>query len=213
MAALEARVAGLEREVRRWRYAAAALGLILLVAATVAAQRPEEVPDVLRARRVEVLRSDDSVGLALDAQRNRSVLTIAAPPNDERSIMLAASEEGAGFVLMKDKEAPLFTVRAGDEGASLHMWDGRQPGEKPVCLVLQSRCHENGYAGEVALGVSRGAIGPPQQLGVYLSDTPEGNFSVRLGHRKGKRATVTVNQQSGETEIRDEDGSALWPAP
>jgi hypothetical protein len=112
---MEARVARLERECRRWRLAGVVAVGIALVAG--AAQKP---PDVVRARRLEVVD---------DKGRGRVVLEAA----DDVTGMVLKDRTGrpAAWLGLYDDDSPALNfLRAGDGElvACLRLMNGRTPG-------------------------------------------------------------------------------------
>ena len=55
MSEIEKRIESLERINRRWRYMTGLFAVLLLISLTVGAAIPDSIPEVLQARRIEVL--------------------------------------------------------------------------------------------------------------------------------------------------------------
>ena len=91
MSNLECRTEALERANRRWRYAAGLLALLTLTALTVAMKPPAHVPDLLQAKRIEVLAPDGKPAIILKADSEGSSLRLGARgPDHKRAIALEA---------------------------------------------------------------------------------------------------------------------------
>jgi hypothetical protein len=88
---------------------------------------PDEVPDLLQARRIQVLAPDGKPVIMLNADAHGSVLTLLGQGQSHQgAIMLAADKEGFRRMLMKNQEAPLLTAQVDDAGSSLTLFDGRE---------------------------------------------------------------------------------------
>jgi hypothetical protein len=213
MSDLERRIEALERANCRWRRAAGLLGGMLLIALIVAAGKPEGVPDLLQARRIEVLRPDGQPGVVLVADAHQSSIGLAARgENRTRVASLSADKEGARLMLMKHKEAPLFLANVTDAGATLSLFDGREPTQKPRSIVMRSAYSAKNQMGGATIALMRGVRKDDLTAGLVVEDAT-GDAALLLSGSQGKRATMRVNQGSGNVELLDNDNKPLWPEP
>ncbi len=213
MATLEERVAGLERAARRWRYAAVVLGMLLAVGVTVAAKKPEGVPEVLRAKRIEVVRPDGAVAIELRAEDRQAWLSLRGTRDGERSIGFFATEEEVFLTLMKNKEAPLLMARVGYYGALLHLSDGREPSQGPNRIALGSVHNDQNPHGLATLSFFRGSgLKSVEEAGFHLEGSSQGTFLL-LGGPEGKRAKVRVEQETGKVNFLDDNNKLIWSTP
>ncbi len=213
MSDLERRVAALERAARRWRAAAALLAIVLLLAGAGAANTSDDVPDLLRARRIEVLAPDGKPVIVLRAEAQGSRLTLHGPDrNQERAIVLGVVEEAAHLMMMKNKEAPLLSARVDDAGSSLTLIDGRQPSQEPRSIRLRSAHATEDMRGGTTITLMRGL----RKIGVEAAlpmEESTGDASLYLGGSRGKAAKLRVNQDNGKVEFLDKSNKRIWSTP
>ena len=139
MSEIEKRIESLERINRRWRYMTGLFAVLLLISLAVGAKLPDSIPEVLQARRIEVLAPDGKPGIVLIADDNRSAIGLTAQGQDhKRGISLMAHREGVELVLLKHAEAPLFLARVNDSGSTVFISDGREPSQNPRSIILTS---------------------------------------------------------------------------
>jgi hypothetical protein len=87
MSEIEKRIESLERINRRWRYMTGLFAVLLLISLTVGAALPDSIPEVLKARRIEVVAPDGKPGIVLSADANRSAIGLTAQgPDHKRAI-------------------------------------------------------------------------------------------------------------------------------
>jgi hypothetical protein len=102
MSEIEKRIESLERTNRRWRYMTGLFATLLLISLAVGAALPDSIPEVLQARRIEVLAPDGKPGIVLGVDANRSAIGLTAQGRDhKRGISLMADREGVELVLLK----------------------------------------------------------------------------------------------------------------
>ena len=93
---------GLERRLRRLernnRILTAVLGLVV-AAATIAAATPEQVPDQLRARRIQLVDADDRVRIDLRHDDEETGLFIMDDEGDTRLGAAQFAHGGGGYAL------------------------------------------------------------------------------------------------------------------
>jgi hypothetical protein len=243
MSDLEHRIEALEKANRRWRYAALSLVGILLIALVSGGKPADDVPDLLQARRIEVLRPDGKPGIVLqandkgsglsirawaesnkdrdpavvlEANKNGSGLSVTARSNGhQRAIALGAHEEGVRLMLMKHKEAPLLIAEADDDGSSVSLFDGREPTQNPRSISLGTRRPTEVGPGGTGITLSKGGRKDELRAGLFMTEPTEttDNSYLFLGGPKGRTATGRVNQQNGKLEFVDENNKAIWSTP
>ena len=187
MSDIECRIQALEKVNRRWRCAAGLLASMLLIALVGAMKPPAEAPDLLQAKRIEVLAPDGEPVIVLSANAHGSALRLAGRGQDhERGISLVAGKDEVALMLMKHAEAPLFLARVNDAGSALWLTDGREPSQEPRAIHLRSTGteEEQGGTGMMLMrGMNKSGVG----AGLFLQEA-SGQASLFLGAPRGKKA-------------------------
>jgi hypothetical protein len=213
MSNLERRIEALEKANRRWRYLAGLLALLPLIALTVAAKLPDQVPDLLQAKCIEVLAPDGKPAIILKADSDGSSLRLTGcGPDHKRAIALEAYKEGVRLMLMKHAEAPLLSAQVDDNGSSLTLFDGRQPSQNPRSVVLRSACSTEFREGGAAICLMSSQRAQGVQAGLFMQEPPGGS-SLLLGGPKGKTVSVRVNQENGKVDFVSISNKATWTFP
>ena len=213
MSEIEKRIESLERINRRWRYMTGLFAALLLISLTVGAALPDSIPEVLKARRIEVLAPDGKPGIVLSADTNRSAIGLTAQGQDhKRAISLMADREGVELVLMKHAEAPLFLARVNDNGSTVFISDGREPSQKPRSIVLRSTSPIGDSPGGTMINLMKGPRKADIQAGLLMLENDKGT-SLLLGGDKGKSVNIRVNQEDGKVGFFGEDDKAIWTMP
>lgn len=213
MSDLECRIEALEKTNCLWRYAAGVLGSVLLIGLVTAMNIPDQVPDLLQARRIQVLSPEGKPVIELSANAHGSMLTLLGQGQiHQRTIELAADQEGVRLVLMKNKEAPLLTAQVDDAGSSLALFDGREPSQEPRGILLRSAYPTEDREGGTAVTLTQGWRKAGLQAGLLMKEPP-GTAFLLLGGQQGKAVRVSVNQQNGKVEFVDHNQTTLWSTP
>jgi len=213
MSEIEKRIESLERINRRWRYMTGLFAALLVISLTVGAKLPDSIPEVLQARRIEVLAPDGKPGIVLSADANRSAIGLTAQGKDhKRAIALRAYREGVELVLMKHAEAPLFLARVNDSGSTVLISDGREPSQKPRSIVLRSTSPGDDNPGGTMINLIKGPRKADIQAGLLMLENDKG-ASLLLGGEKGKSANIRVNQEDGKVGFFGENDKAIWTMP
>jgi len=213
MSEIEKRIESLERINRRWRYMTGLFAVLLLISLTVSAKLPDSIPQVLKARRIEVLAPDGKPGIVLSADDNRSAIGLTAQgPDHKRGISLMAYREGVELVLMKHAEAPLFLARVNDSGSTVFISDGREPSQKPRSIVLRSTSPAEDSLGGTMINLMKGPRKADIQAGLLMLENDKGT-SLLLGGDKGKSVNIRVNQEDGKVGFFGENDKAIWTMP
>ncbi len=213
MSEIEKRIESLERINRRWRYITGLFAVLLLISLTVGAKLPGSIPEVLQARRIEVLAPDGKPGIVLRADDNGSAIGLTAQGRDhKRAISLMADREGVELVLMKHAEAPLFLAKVNDNGSSLALFDGRQPSQNPRSIVLRSASPAEDSLGGTMINLMKGPRTTDIQAGLLMLEDDKGT-SLLLGGDKGKSVNIRVNQEDGKIGFFGENGKVIWTMP
>jgi hypothetical protein len=213
MSNLECRIEALEKANRRWRYMAGLLALLPLIALTVAAKLPDKVPDLLQAKRIEVLAPDGKTAIILKADSDGSSLRLTSRgPAHKRVIALEAHTEGVDLMLMKHAEAPLLSAKVDDNGSSLFLFDGREPSQNPRSVVLRSACSTEFLEGGTAICLTSSQRKQDIQAGLFMQEAPVGS-SLLLGGSKGKIVIVRANQDNGKVNVVSPSNNAIWTFP
>ena len=213
MSEIEKRIESLERTNRRWRYITGLFAVLLLISLTVGAAIPDSTPDVLQARRIEVLAPDGKPGIVLSANTNRSAIGLTAQgPDHKRAISLMAHKEGVELVLMKHAEAPLFIARVNDSGSTVLISDGREPSQKPRSIVLRSTAPAEDSPGGTMINLMKGPRKPDIHAGLFMLEDGSGT-SLLLSGDKGKSVNIRVNQENGKVNFSGENNKVIGTIP
>lgn len=200
---LERRIASLERCNRRWRYAAWTVGALLLIVSAVAAKAPEKVPEVLQAKRIEVLAPDGRRAIVLQGDRNGSSLLLTGRgEHRQRAISLTADQEGTRLMLMRDKESPLISLLTADAGATLALYDGRSSSQRPRSIVMRSLQSTDRYRGGASLIVSRGQRDSDIEAMLAVRE-PDNKVALRLGDTTAADVSLQIDAQEGKLAFQD----------
>lgn len=213
MSEIEKRIESLERTNRRWRYMMGLFAVLLFISLTVGAAIPDSIPQVLKARQIQVLAPDGKPGILLSADDNRSAIGLTAQgPDHKRVISLMAHREGVELVLMKHAEAPLFMARVNDSGSMVFLSDGREPSQKPAGIVLRSISPSENSPGGTMINLMKGPRTADIQAGLFMLEDDRGT-SLLLGGDKGKSVNIRVNQENGKVGFFDEKEKNIWTNP
>ncbi|UCG49713.1 MAG: hypothetical protein JSU94_08000 [Phycisphaerales bacterium] len=214
MSDIEHRIKALEKVNRRWRYATVSLAGILLIALVCAAKLRDEVPDLLQARRIQVLGPDGKPAIVLNAGTDGTYLRLTAQGKEhQRAIALGAHEEGVRLMLMKHKEAPLLIAEVKDDGSSLTLFDGREPTQRPGSISLGAKGPTEAGAGGTAIMLNKG-MREELRAGLFMmepTETTENSYLFLDGPKR--TATGRVNQENGKLEFVDKNNKAMWSTP
>jgi hypothetical protein len=212
MSDVERRIEALEKVNRRWRYAAGLLASVLLIALVGAMKPAVEAPDLLQAKRIEVLAPDGTPRIVLSANSQASTLNLIGRGQDhERAISLVAGKHEVALMLMKHAEAPLFMARVNDTGSDLWLSDGREPSQEPRSIHLRSTGTEDKQGG-TGLTLIRGMKKSGIAASLVVGD-PSRQVALFLGGPKGRQTALRVNQDSGSVEFTGDSGRPLWSTP
>jgi len=213
MSEIEKRIESLERTNRRWRYMMGLFAVLLFISLTVGAAIPDSIPQVLKARQIQVLAPDGKPGILLSADDNRSAIGLTAQgPDHKRVISLMAHREGVELVLMKHAEAPLFMARVNDSGSMVFLSDGREPSQKPAGIVLRSISPSENSPGGTMINLMKGPRTADIHAGLFMLEDDRGT-SLLLGGDKGKSVNIRVNQENGKVGFFDEKEKNIWTNP
>jgi hypothetical protein len=213
MSEIEKRIESLERINRLWRYMTGLFAALLIISLTVGAKLPDSIPEVLQARRIEVLAPDGKPGIVLSADANGSAIGLTAQGKDhKRGISLMAYKESVQLALMKHAEAPLFLAKVDDSGSLLALFDGREPSQKPRSIVLRSASPAENSPGGTMINLMKGPRTVDIQAGLLMLENGKGT-SLLLGGDKGKTMNIRVNQEDGKVGFFGENDKAIWTVP
>jgi len=213
MSEIEKRIESLERINRRWRYLTGSFAVLLLLSLAFGAKLPVSIPDVIKARRIEVLAPDGKPGIVLSADADRSSIGLTAQgPDHKRAISLMAYREGVELVLMKHAEAPLLIARVNDSGSTVFLSDGREPSQKPRSIVLRSVSPAGDSPGGTMINLMKGPRTADIHAGLLMLEDGSGT-SLLLGGEKGKTVDIRVNQENGKVGFFGENDKAIWTMP
>jgi len=213
MSNIECRIEALEKANRRWRYAAGLLGGLLLISLAGAMKSPHTIPEVLQAKRIEIITPDGKTAMVLSADAHGSALSLLGyGQNHERAITLAADKEGARLMMMKHAEAPLLTAQIDDSGALLALFDGRQPSQEPKSIILRTASPTKQRQGGAGITISQG-VRKDGLLKAGLSVDESGTSCLFLGDSQNKAVSIRVNQQDGKVEFVDRNKKNIWSTP
>jgi hypothetical protein len=187
--------------------------VLLLISLTVGAKLPDSIPEVLKAKRIEVLAPDGKTGIILGANSGGSAIVLTAPGKDhKRVIALSADKEGVRLVLMKHAEAPLFIANVDDNGSSLSLFDAREPSRNPAGVILSSIYSDEVNLGGTSISLIKGSGKSDVQAGLSIQDNNKA-ASLFLGGDNEKSVNIRVNQENGKIGFFDENDKAIWTMP
>jgi hypothetical protein len=213
MLEIEKRIESLERINRRWRYMTGLFAVLLLISLTVGAKLPASIPEVLKAKRIEVLAPDGETGIVLSADSGGSAIGITAQGQDhKRVIALSADKEGVRLMLMKHAEAPLFMANVDDNGSSLSLFDAREPSQNPGGIILSSIYSDEVNFGGTAVSLIKGPRKSDVQAGLFMQDNSKAS-SLFLGGNNEKSVNIRVNQKDGKVTFFNENDKVIWTMP
>ena len=213
MSEIEKRIESLERINRRWRRMTGVFAALLLISLAVGAKPPDSIPDVLQARRIEVLAPDGKTGIVLSADSGSSAIVLTAPGQDhKRRIIMSAHREAVNLMLMKHAEAPLFIANVDDNGSSLSLFDGREPSQNPGGVILSSIYSPEVNLGGTSINLIKGPRKSDVQAGLFRSES-EKAASLVLSGDDGKLVNIRVNQKDGKVGFFNENNKVIWTMP
>jgi hypothetical protein len=236
---IEASLASAERRARRWRAGALVCGGLLGATLLAAAAQDAGVPDVLRARRLEIVGAEDQVVLMLRAGDTGGQLDVWNAKG-ANIVRIAGNDEGGDVAVWNNASAPvagLFAtklggrVEAGDATGSVLAALAR--GEEGGALVLSgagenasSLRAEAGAAGAVLsmrrtdgsvgflAGVAQGAavLSMRNQAGkeiLFAGGAQDQAGVLRLADGAGNEAAALTTSQGGGLLLKDGAGNAV----
>lgn len=103
MNAIEARMEKLEKQNRRLRLAVGGLALVMLLAATLGAQLPNQAVDELRVKRL-VIEDDQQNEIGFFGMREGFATLDVVSPQRQKSVKMALSDERGTLVLASESE-------------------------------------------------------------------------------------------------------------
>ncbi len=213
MLEIEKRIESLERINRRWRYMTGLFAVLLLISLTVGAKLPDSIPEVLQARRIEVLAPDGETGIVLSADSNGSAIVLTAPgQGHKRRIIMSAHREGVNLMLMKHAEAPLFIANVDDNGSSLSLFDAREPSQNPGGIILSSIYSPEVNLGGTSISLIKGPRKSDVQAGLSIQDNNKA-ASLFLGGDNEKSVNIRVNQENGKVGFLDKNNKVIFTMP
>ena len=141
MSDLERRIETLEKVNRRWRYAGVSLMGILLIALVSGGKSTDKVPDLLQARRIEVLGLDGKPRIVLEVNDKGSGLSLSARSVDQKegnpAVVLEANDEKSELRVMarakgqKDGK-PVIALEAHDNRSALSVVAQGKGGQRAI---------------------------------------------------------------------------------
>lgn len=171
-----ARLERLEREVRRWRRATLGLAALMAGALALGASRAQGPQDVLRVRRLEVLRGD------------------GVP-----AVVLADNTRGGGMVelLRGDDPERVARLSAEPDGGSLVLSSGGAPGERRFSELLPDAWRGRGTQDQVLWELDRAETGG----GALRISDAQGETACELRTEEGGRGRVAVADGGEELTV------------
>lgn len=213
MLEIEKRIESLERTNRRWRRMAGLFAVLLLIALTGSANPPASIPDVLRAKRIEVIAPDGKPVIVLNADSNSSGIGLSAQGQGHKGrIVLSADREGVHLFLMKHAEAPLFMANVDDSGSSLSLFDGRERGRNRSSITLSSIYSTEVNLGATSINLRKGTAKGNAQAGLSIVEN-DNAASLSLGGDDGKMVNVRVDQKDGKVRFLGENDKVIFTTP
>lgn len=213
MLEIEKRIDSLERVNRRWRYMTGLFAALLLISLAVGAKLPDSIPQVLKAKRIEVLTPDGKTGIVLSADSDGSAIVLTAPgKGHRRRIIMSAHREGVNLMLMKHAEAPLLMANVDDNGSSLSLFDARQPSQNPGGIILSSIYSPEVNFGGTSIRLIKGPRKSDVQAGLSTQDNNKA-ASLFLSGDNEKSVNIRVSQKDGKVGFFNENNKAVFTMP
>lgn len=239
LARIEGSLARAQRSARRWRCGALVACSALALAGLGAAVQDAGIPDVLRARSIEVVGANDTVMLMLRAGDTGGQLDVWNPKGNN-VVRITANEHGGDVAVWNNASAPVAGLFATDKGGRAEVGDANGStlgalarGEEGGALILSgpgetasSLRAEAGGAGAVVsmrradgsvgflAGVAQGASvlsmrNPAGKEVLYAGATAEHAGVLRLADAAGNEAAAVTTSQGGALLLKDGAGHAV----
>ncbi len=175
---VELRLAKLERTSRYSRFAAVALGLTLVaITAMGFAKDADKIPDVIRARRFEVVNEQGTPQVSLWHVRDGGAIATHNSQGEARAGMMAL-DEGGGIATFDAKGRKAVVIATTEElGGTIITYDG-----------------EGGKL--VSIGVTEGG------QGIVATFDGKGGKLVRIGTTVGGEGAIATFNRAGEVRAQ-----------
>lgn len=199
---IEERLSRLERSNRRWRGCGVGLMLVIGCWLLVSAEKAAPPPDIIQAKRIELIGTDGKAAIVMEAQNDANSLTVWGPDHEHAAVLVAQPRKAA-LMLMKNPQAVEVSAEAADPGGQIAVTDGKTAAD-PTRSSISLSGSATGFSlfhlfnGRPASHLSFSKLGGALEL-----RTPGSKAATRiLGSDRG-----------GHVEILDADGQAVWSAP
>jgi hypothetical protein len=120
--AIAARLAVLERQVRRYRRLGLGLGLLLLAGVSMASQTSPAPSPVLRTTRLEVVDEAGRVVFAAEAQKGSGAIRLFNQAG-KAGVVAAAADLGGHFAVLNREGQEIFSTGAQGGGTPAGLWE------------------------------------------------------------------------------------------
>ena len=119
MSTTEVRIRNLEALVRRQRRWNIALGALVVVGGLMAAKGIQEVPDVIRAKKIQVVDDDGKVLVGMGSDKHGGFLVVANGSEQEIAV-LGAGSNGGNLVLTNNDKVPQVILGMTKDGGVIN---------------------------------------------------------------------------------------------
>ena len=120
MTTTEERMEILEKQVRRQRRWNIGLGVLVVAGGLMAAKGVQEVPDVIRAKKIEVVNDDGKIRVGMGtSKRNGGGAFILFNGSQQEVAVIGAGADGGFLGLSNNDEVPQTIVGVGKDGGNI----------------------------------------------------------------------------------------------
>ena len=160
----EQRMQKLEKQVRRQRRWNIALGVLVVVGGMMAAKGIQEVPDVIRAKKIQVVDDDGKVLVGMAGDKHGGVLAVANGSEQEVAV-LAAESNGGNLLLLNNDKVPQVILSMTKNGGGIDIMNslgkksaGMVAGEDGMGFISVFNSKGKGAVDMMGLTGDKGAI-------------------------------------------------------
>ncbi len=169
------RLATLERSSRRHRLISGLLGCALLATIGIAATARQDVPEVLKTRRLEVLDAQGRLVLAADASERGGQLDIWNERGDNL-VRIATNEFGGDWLMWNANGTPVISAYATPAGSDFMLWRG----DGTIALAAQATADGGRVDAHAASGAAFYNLAAREGLAAMVMRNHEGKPAVRV---------------------------------
>ena len=190
MQELERRLAAVERALKRWRLASLALAAVMTMVCAMAAA-PQRVPDVVRAKKIEIGRADGA-GISLQSDGEFATFTMT---NRRGKITLMADSESDTPLAVKDSDGRVVA------------WIGAEP--LGGSLNLRGKEGREGVSIDAGFGGSIGLLNKAGKSTVSVTGGDDPDVKIE-SPTTGKYLRLETTERGFSARVSDSANKKLW---